>query len=172
MAPDLGEKGRRAEEARRPRDLGRPAAGPGPELGPDLAQVAEPVVEALSSPSLGAQLAQWVLSWRYLARELKWVAGWPGGSLWLAGRYLKLLASALHAASLHRMQFCGGLVLERRASTCVVRGAAARLRTTSIAAARLLARSPQTSIPQVQPRVDAAKREALAGRRYVITETG
>ena len=31
-----------------------------------------------------AQLAQWVLGWRYLARELKWVAGWPGGSLWLA----------------------------------------------------------------------------------------
>ena len=45
MPPDLGEERGRPEEARRPRDLGRPAAGPGPELGPDLAQVAEPVVE-------------------------------------------------------------------------------------------------------------------------------
>ena len=45
MTPDLGEERGRPEEARRPRDLGRPAAGPGPELGPDLAQVAEPVVE-------------------------------------------------------------------------------------------------------------------------------
>ncbi len=106
----------------------------------------------------------------YSAHQLNWVLGWPA----VASGYpaLKQIASVLQTASFARLP---SGAFERADDQCRCEVRAARLRTTSIAAARLLARSPQTSIPQVllsSPRVDAAKREALAGRRYVITETG
>ena len=97
----------------------------------------------------------------YSAHQLNWVLGWPAVASGTPA-LKKQIASVLQTASFARLR--RGIYYYSRADDqcrCEVR--AARLRTTSIAAVRLLARSPQTSIPQVQPRVDAAKREALAG---------
>ena len=105
--------------------------------------------------------------------KLAQLGAWLARRLALGCRALKQIASVLQTASFARLRRRGIYYYSRRTTSVGARCAQhARLRTTSIAAARLLARSPQTSIPQVQPRVDAAKREALAGRRYVITETG
>ena len=105
----------------------------------------------------------------YSAHQLNWVLGWPAVA---SGPALKKqIASVLQTASFARLR--RGIYYYSRADDqcrCEVRAARTpanhinrRCTPRAVAANEQLLSSP---------RVDAAKREALAGRRYVITETG